>query len=177
MVPRLLFRYSLLSMGRSQSMVQELGSPPPDALTIAPALVQPTSRGSVSLASSNFKDAAVVDGNYLVTDEDLAAIVKAIESEREPGLRPAGEVRTRPEEAPLRSPDPSHLSQQRQRHLLLQRRLRPHAAADPFSFRALRFGLQPRAPSSLAEGAFEAHVFEGWVNINLDFGLHTGILW
>jgi hypothetical protein len=33
--------------------------------------VQPTSRGSVRLASDNFQDAAVIDGNYLATDHDL----------------------------------------------------------------------------------------------------------
>src|SRR5580704_12803370 len=44
------------------------GALPADAFTIAPALVQPTSRGSVRLASNNFEDAAVIDGNYLGTD-------------------------------------------------------------------------------------------------------------
>ena len=47
------------------------GTPPADAFTIAPALVQPTSRGSVRLASNNFQDAAVIDGNYLGTDRIL----------------------------------------------------------------------------------------------------------
>jgi choline dehydrogenase len=61
------------------------GEPPPDAFTIAPALVQPTSMGSVRLASSNFQDAPVVDGNYLGTDRDMAAIVRAIEAARELG--------------------------------------------------------------------------------------------
>ena len=61
------------------------GAPPADAFTIAPALVQPTSRGSVRLASNNFQDAAVIDGNYLGTDRDLAAIVRAIEAARELG--------------------------------------------------------------------------------------------
>jgi choline dehydrogenase len=61
------------------------GAPPTDAFTIAPALVQPTSRGTVHLASSNFQDAAVVDGNYLGTDQDFAAIVRAIEAARELG--------------------------------------------------------------------------------------------
>ena len=61
------------------------GTPPPDAFTIAPALVQPTSRGSVRLASNNFQDAAVIDGNYLGTDHDFAAIVRAIEAARELG--------------------------------------------------------------------------------------------
>src|SRR5258707_2424098 len=47
------------------------GAPPADAFTIAPALVQPTSRGAVRLASSNFQDAAVIDANYLGTDHDF----------------------------------------------------------------------------------------------------------
>jgi choline dehydrogenase len=61
------------------------GAPPSDAFTIAPALVQPTSRGSVRLASNNSQDAAVIDGNYLGTDHDFAAIVRAIEAARELG--------------------------------------------------------------------------------------------
>lgn len=32
-------------------------------------------------------------------------------------------------------------------------------------FQSLRFGLQPRTPSTLAEGAFEAYVSAGWANI------------
>src|SRR4029077_3637725 len=59
------------------------GAPPQDAFTIAPALVQPTSRGSVRLASRNFEDVAVVSGNYLSTDHDVTAIVQAIEAARE----------------------------------------------------------------------------------------------
>jgi len=61
------------------------GPPPPDTFTIAPALVQPTSKGSVRLASDNFQDAAVIDGNYLGTDRDFAAVVRAIEAAREIG--------------------------------------------------------------------------------------------
>src|SRR6185369_2224031 len=61
------------------------GAPPADAFTVAPALVQPTSIGSVRLASANFQDAAVIDGNYLGTDHDYAAIVRAIEAARELG--------------------------------------------------------------------------------------------
>src|SRR5579872_1648859 len=61
------------------------GPPPEDAFTIAPALVQPTSRGTVRLASNNLQDAAVIDGNYLGTDQDFAAIVRAIEAAREIG--------------------------------------------------------------------------------------------
>jgi choline dehydrogenase len=65
--------------------VVRFGALPEDAFTIAPALVQPTSRGSVRLASNNFKDAVAIDGNYLGTDSDFAAIVRAIEAARELG--------------------------------------------------------------------------------------------
>jgi choline dehydrogenase len=46
---------------------------------------QPTSKGSVRLASNNFQDAAVIDGNYLGTDQDFAATVRAIEAAPEIG--------------------------------------------------------------------------------------------
>jgi choline dehydrogenase len=64
-------------------VASRFGTPPADAFTIAPALVQPMSTGSVRLASNNFQDAAVIDGNYLGTDRDFAAIVRAIEAARE----------------------------------------------------------------------------------------------
>jgi choline dehydrogenase len=70
-------------------VVSRFGTPPPDAFTIAPALVQPTSIGSVRLASDNFQEAAVIDGNHLATDHDFAAIVRAIEAARELGSQPA----------------------------------------------------------------------------------------
>jgi choline dehydrogenase len=66
-------------------VASRFGAPPPDAFTIAPALVQPTSRGSVRLASDNFEDAAVIDGNYLGSTYDFAAIVRAVEAAREIG--------------------------------------------------------------------------------------------
>jgi len=66
-------------------VASRFGTPPPDAFTIAPALVQPTSRGSVRLASDNFRDGAVIDGNYLGTDQDFTAVVRAIEAARELG--------------------------------------------------------------------------------------------
>jgi choline dehydrogenase-like flavoprotein len=66
-------------------VASRFGTPPPDAFTIAPALVQPTSTGSVGLASDNFEDAAVINGNYLGTDHDFAAIVRAIEAARDIG--------------------------------------------------------------------------------------------
>jgi choline dehydrogenase len=51
--------------------------------------VQPTSKGSVRLASNKFQDAPVIDGNYLGTDQDFAAIVGAIEAAREIGSQHA----------------------------------------------------------------------------------------
>ena len=65
------------------------GAPPQDAFTIAPALVQPTSIGAVRLASNNFQDAAVIDGNYLGNDHDFEAVVRAIEIARELGSQHA----------------------------------------------------------------------------------------
>jgi choline dehydrogenase len=70
-------------------VASRFGTPPPDTFTIAPALVQPTSKGAVRLASNNFQDAAVIDGNYLGTDHDFAAVVRAIEVARELGSRHA----------------------------------------------------------------------------------------
>jgi choline dehydrogenase len=66
-------------------VAERFGAPPADTFTIAPALVQPTSVGSVRLASNSFQDAAVIDGNYLGTDRDFAAVVRAIEAAREIG--------------------------------------------------------------------------------------------
>src|ERR1700751_522650 len=66
-------------------VASRFGTAPADAFTIAPALGQPTSKGSVRLASDNFQDAAVIDGDYLGTDHDFAVIVRAIEAARELG--------------------------------------------------------------------------------------------
>src|SRR5260221_2100569 len=70
-------------------VASRFGTPPPDSFTIAPALVQPTSKGSVRLASDNFQDAAVIDGNYLGTDHDFAAVVRAIDVARDIGSQQA----------------------------------------------------------------------------------------
>ena len=70
------------------------GAPPPDAFTIAPALVQPSSRGHVRIASANWQDPAIIDANYLETDQDRRAIVGAINAARELGHQQAfNEVR------------------------------------------------------------------------------------
>jgi choline dehydrogenase len=65
------------------------GAPPKEGFTIAPALVQPTSRGQVRLASADWRDAPIIEGNHLGTDRDLAAIVRAIEAARELGSQAA----------------------------------------------------------------------------------------
>ncbi len=72
----------------SPEVAARFGNPPADSFTIAPALVQPTSKGSVRLASNNFQDAAVIDGNYLGTDHDFAAIVRGVEVARELEINP-----------------------------------------------------------------------------------------
>jgi choline dehydrogenase len=65
------------------------GAPPADAFTIAPALVQPSSRGQVMIASANWQDPAIIDANYLETDQDRRAIVGAINAARELGHQQA----------------------------------------------------------------------------------------
>jgi choline dehydrogenase len=64
-------------------------TPPNEGFTIAPALVQPTSRGRVRLASADWHDAPIIEANHLGTDHDLKAIVKAIEVARELGRQAA----------------------------------------------------------------------------------------
>ena len=64
-------------------------TPPKEGYTIAPALVQPTSRGQVRLASADWHDAPIIEGNHLGTDRDVAAIVRAIEVARELGGKSA----------------------------------------------------------------------------------------
>jgi choline dehydrogenase len=80
------------SSGRSIATPEaaaRFGAPPKEGFTIAPALVQPTSRGHVRLASADWRDAPIIEGNHLGTDRDLAAIVRAIEAARELGSKAA----------------------------------------------------------------------------------------
>jgi len=69
--------------------VARFGALPSEGFTIAPALVQPTSRGRVRLASANWHDAPIIEANHLGTDQDLKAIVRAIEVARELGNQKA----------------------------------------------------------------------------------------
>jgi len=65
------------------------GAPPQEGFTIAPALIHPTSRGRVRLASADWHDAPIIEGNHLGTEHDLSAIVRAIEVARELGRQSA----------------------------------------------------------------------------------------
>ncbi len=65
------------------------GDLPKEGFTIAPALVQPTSRGQIRLTSADWRVAPIIEGNHLGTDNDLNAIVRAIEGARELGRQSA----------------------------------------------------------------------------------------
>ncbi len=81
-------------MVTTPEVAARFGSAPEDAFTIGAALAQPTSRGSVRLASADPSDAAIVDGNYFGTDFDFKATIRAIELSRELGHQAAfGDMR------------------------------------------------------------------------------------
>jgi choline dehydrogenase len=64
-------------------------TPPKEGFTIAAALAQPTSRGQMHLASANWRDMPVIEPNYLGTDHDLSAVIRAAEAARELGRQSA----------------------------------------------------------------------------------------
>jgi len=61
----------------------QYGAPPAEGFTISPALVRPTSRGRLSLASSDWRDPALLDSGFLTTQDDLDRTVRCIERCRE----------------------------------------------------------------------------------------------
>ncbi len=65
------------------------GAPPPDSFTISPALVRPTSRGRLTLASADWREPARLDAGFLTTEHDLDATVRCIEMCRELGRQTA----------------------------------------------------------------------------------------
>jgi choline dehydrogenase len=69
--------------------IARFGPLPKEGFTIAPALIQPTSRGQVRLASADWRSPPIIESNYLGTDHDLAATVRAIELARELGRQAA----------------------------------------------------------------------------------------
>ena len=68
----------------SPELVARLGTAlPENCFTISPSLVQPTSRGRVSLASADWRDPPVIEPNFLGTDRDLEATRRGAEAARE----------------------------------------------------------------------------------------------
>jgi choline dehydrogenase len=65
------------------------GAVPQEGFTIAPALIQPTSRGQVRLASADWRALPIIEANHLGTDHDLAAMLRAVELARELGRQTA----------------------------------------------------------------------------------------
>ncbi len=59
------------------------------AYVLVPCHLQPRSRGSVRLASSDPRAAAIIDPNYLGEPEDLAVLAKGVEIAREIGAAKA----------------------------------------------------------------------------------------
>lgn len=60
----------------------ELGEAPEQCFSIVPALLYPRSRGSLKLASADPRVPPLIDPAYLTVDEDVAALVDAIEISR-----------------------------------------------------------------------------------------------
>lgn len=55
--------------------------------TLSPALVRPTSRGTLRLRSARPQDPPVLEANFLSTDEDLEATIRCIEMTRDLGAQ------------------------------------------------------------------------------------------
>jgi choline dehydrogenase len=67
----------------SEELADRSGALPQFCFTISPSLIQPTSRGRVSLASADWRVPPTIDLNLLCTDRDLKATLKAVEAARE----------------------------------------------------------------------------------------------
>jgi choline dehydrogenase len=67
----------------SAELAGRFGPLPENCFTISPSLIQPTSRGQVSLTSADWRDPPTIELNLLGTDRDLAATLKAVEATRE----------------------------------------------------------------------------------------------
>ena len=63
--------------------------PNANCYTIAPLVVRPASRGSIRLASTNFKEAPIIDVNFLARDSDIEVMLAAIEMCRDMGASDA----------------------------------------------------------------------------------------
>jgi choline dehydrogenase len=67
----------------SPELAARFGALPENCFTISPSLVQPTSRGQVSLASADWRVPPTIEANLLGTDRDLQATLRAAEAARE----------------------------------------------------------------------------------------------
>ncbi len=63
-------------------LLPNIGPPPPNAFSIVPALMQPRSVGTLTLASADPRAAGVIDPNYLAEQSDVATLVEAVELAR-----------------------------------------------------------------------------------------------
>ena len=71
------------------ALAKTYGAMPPDAFTIAPGLVRPSSRGTVKLAGTDWRTNPLLDSGFLSTDADLQATIRCIEHCRELGRQKA----------------------------------------------------------------------------------------
>ena len=62
-----------------------LPTAPESAWTLAPGLARPDSRGEVKLASADWKDAPIIEANFLATQTDMNAMLRCVEMCREIG--------------------------------------------------------------------------------------------
>ena len=67
----------------SAELAGRFGALPESCFTISPSLIQPTSRGQVSLASADWRVPPTIEANLLGTDRDLEATLRAAEAARE----------------------------------------------------------------------------------------------
>src|SRR5271170_3854999 len=67
----------------SAELAARHGAPLENCFTISPSLVQPTSRGQVTLASADWRVPPTVDAGLLGTDRDLEATLRAVQAGRE----------------------------------------------------------------------------------------------
>jgi choline dehydrogenase len=64
-------------------LAARFGTLPETCFTISPSLVQPTSRGQVTLTSADWRVPPTIEANLLGTDRDLEATLRAAEAARE----------------------------------------------------------------------------------------------
>ena len=66
----------------SAELAARFGTLPDNCFTISPSLIQPTSRGQVSLRSADWREPPTIEINLLGADRDLEATLRAVEATR-----------------------------------------------------------------------------------------------